>query len=345
MLNLPDKIENEQQLDDVLSQPSPELVSQIRSLASPLVILGAGGKMGPSLCVMAKRAAEAAGHALEVVAVSRFSNPLTLPWLEAQGIRVLPRDLLEREQVAKLPDSGNVVSLIGFKFGTAANPSLTWAMNTLAPANVVHRYGRARIVALSTGSVYPMSEASAGGADESSPLTPLGEYANAAVGRERIYQFQAARHAAQLCLIRLFYAVELRYGIVSELARAVAAGAPINLATGSFNCIWQRDANDAILRSFALCRDPHTVFNLSQPQIFSVRNVAAELGERLGVAPLFQGTEERGALLGNPSRILELLGPPPTPMNKVLDWTAQWIEQGGRDLLRPTGYAVRDGIY
>jgi hypothetical protein len=218
-------------------------------------------------------------------------------------------------------------------------------MNTLAPALVVQRYARARIVALSTGSIYAMTDAAAGGADETAPLTPLGEYANAAVGRERIYQFQAARHAAQLCLLRLFYAVELRYGIVAELARAVAAGTPIELATGSFNCIWQRDANDAILRSFALCRDPHTVFNLCQPQIFSVRNVAVELGERLGVPPLFQGTEEPSALLGNPSRLLEYLGAPPTPMEKVLDWTAHWVKQGGRDLLRPTGYAVRNGVY
>lgn len=345
MLTFPNRIANEQELDEVLTQPSPELVSQIRALASPLVILGAGGKMGPTLAVLARRAAEAAQLSLEVVAVSRFNNPVTRDWLESSGVRTIACDLLDRDAVAALPDSANVVYMAGFKFGTAANPSLTWAMNTLAPAHAAERYCRSRIVALSTGAVYPMTAVTSGGADEDHPLTPHGEYANAAVGRERIFQYLASRWGTNLCLLRLFYSVELRYGILSELARAVAAGTPIDLTTGAFNCVWQRDANDAILRSFALARNPPTVFNLCQDKIFSVRTVASELGERFGAAPLFQGMEASTALAGNPSRIIELLGPVPTPMAKVLDWTVQWVKQGGRDLVRPTGYAVRDGIY
>lgn len=345
MLKFPETINNEKELDAVLTEPSPELIGQIRSFASPLVILGAGGKMGPTLAAMARRAADAAGHTLEVVAASRFSSLSARSWLDQRGVKTIACDLLEPDAVAALPDSANVIYLAGFKFGTAVNPGLTWAMNTLAPAHAAERYRSARIVALSTGSVYPMSEVARGGWDEDGPLTPVGEYANAAVGRERIFQYFAARHDTQLCLLRLFYAVELRYGIVSELARAVAAGTPIDLTTGSFNCLWQRDANDAILRALSLARNPPTVFNLCHGNIFSVRMIAAELGERLGAAPLFHGTEAPTALLGNPSRIAEFLGGAPTPMKKVLDWAAQWVEQGGRDLARPTGYAIRTGVY
>jgi nucleoside-diphosphate-sugar epimerase len=345
MLSFPGEIRNEQELDAVLTQPGPELTAYIRTVVSPLLVFGAGGKMGPTLAVMAKRAAEAAGHPLEVIAISRFSDAATRLWIEQNGVRTITCDLLDREAVRKLPDTNNLINLVGYKFGTSANPSATWAMNTLVPANIAERYNKARIVALSTGNVYPMSEITRGGAPETSPLTPLGEYANAAVARERLFEFFSLRHNTPLCLLRLFYAVELRYGIISELARAVAAGDPIEIATGAFNCIWQRDANEMILRSLTLASSPPAVFNLCQPEIFSVRNVAAELGERLGVAPLFHGAEATTALLGDARKIRQALGQPPTPMDKILDWTAQWVQGGGRDFHKPTRFAVRDGAY
>jgi dTDP-4-dehydrorhamnose reductase len=345
MLSFPSEIKSESELDDILTEPGPELKAYIRTVQSPLLIFGAGGKMGPTLAVMAKRAAEMAGHPLEVIAVSRFSDAAARVWIELHGVRALSCDLLDREAVRHLPATHNLIYLVGYKFGTAATPSTTWAMNTLVPSNIAEHYAKARIVALSTGNVYPMTSVARGGADETAPLTPLGEYPNAAIARERIFEFHAIRNNTPLCLLRLFYAVELRYGIVAELARAVASGDPIDVTTGSFNCIWQRDANDMILRSLTLASYPPTVYNLCQVETFSVRNVAADLGERLGVAPLFHGTEASTALLGNAASIRKVLGPAPTPMEKILDWTAQWIKSGGRDLHKPTSYAVRDGVY
>lgn len=345
MLSFPSAIASEEELEQVLTQPGPHLVEFIRSVSSPLLIFGAGGKMGPTLAVMARRAAEFAGHPLEIIAISRFSDPPTRKWLDGHGIKTHACDLLEKDALQALPETDNLIYLAGFKFGTARNPSATWAMNTIVPANVTTRYPRARTVALSTGNVYAMTDVTRGGADESHPLTPLGEYANAAVARERILQFYAQRHGTPLCLLRLFYAVELRYGIVSELARGVISGQPIDVSTGSFNCIWQRDANEMILRSLALASAPPAIYNLCQAEAFSVRTIAAELGERLGAAPIFHGVEESTALLGDSRRIIDLLGHPPTPMGKVLDWTAGWVRSGGRDLGKPTRFAVRDGVY
>jgi hypothetical protein len=254
-------------------------------------------------------------------------------------------DLLDANSLARLPDAPNVIYLVGLKFGTAQNPSATWAMNTLVPARVCERYPRSRIVALSTGNVYPLSEVSRGGSVEADPLTPLGEYANAAVARERIFEFHSSRNSTAVALLRLFYAVELRYGVLVDLARKVLSGEPIPLANGSFNCIWQGDANEMILRSLALAAAPPAAFNLCWPEVFSVRQIAMQLGELLGRPSAFTGNESATALLGNPSRICAALGPPPTPMETMLRWTAHWVKQGGRDLGRPTHFEVRDGKY
>jgi nucleoside-diphosphate-sugar epimerase len=336
-------IGTEQELEEVLTRPGAGLINFIKELSSPLLILGAGGKMGPTLCVLARRAAEAAGHRLDVVAVSRFSDDSARRWLEERGVKTASCDLLN--SLDRLPDALNIIYLVGLKFGTAQNPSATWAMNTLVPTRVCERYPRSRIVALSTGNVYPLSEVSRGGSVESDPLTPLGEYANAAVARERIFEFHSSRNGTDVALLRLFYAVELRYGVLVDLARKVLSGEPIPLANGSFNCIWQGDANEMILRSLALVTSPPAAFNLCRPEIFPVRQIAAQLGELLGRAPIFTGSESATALLGNPSRICATLGPPSTPLGTMLRWTAHWAKQGGRDLGRPTHFEVRDGNY
>ncbi len=341
----PHLIRTEPELEEVLTLPSRGLVEFIKELSSPLLILGAGGKMGPTLCVLARRAAEVAGHRLEVVAVSRFSDDRARRWLETREVKTASCDLLDVNSLARLPDALNIIYLVGLKFGTSQNPSATWAMNTLVPARVCERYPRSRIVALSTGNVYPLSQVSRGGSVESDPLTPLGEYANAAVARERIFEFHSQRNGTAVALLRLFYAVELRYGVLVDLARKVLSGEPIPLANGSFNCIWQGDANEMILRSLALAVAPPAAFNLCRPEIFPVRQIATQLGELLGRAPVFTGNESATALLGNPSRICAALGPPPTPMEAMLRWTAHWVKQGGRDLGRPTHFEVRDGNY
>jgi nucleoside-diphosphate-sugar epimerase len=342
---LPDLIRTELELEEVMSRPGKELIRFVGSIRNPLLVLGAGGKMGPSLAVLAHRAAAAARHPLEVIAVSRFSDPRARQQLEDQGVRTLSGDLLDPRFVASLPEASDVIYLVGLKFGTAQNPAATWAMNTLVPSAIATRFPRARLVALSTGNVYPLTEVALAGAVESNPLTPLGEYANAAVARERIFEFQSRQLGSRVALLRLFYALDLRYGVISDLARMIHAGETIPLANGSFNCIWQGDANEMILRSLSLTASPPGAWNLCQPEAFSVRETALKLGELLDRNPSFTGTEARTALLGNPTRICDALGRPPTPMDTVLRWTAHWVRTGGRSLNKPTHFEVRDGNY
>ncbi len=345
MIDQIEAINTESELEEILTRPRPQLLEVIKTCASPLLILGAGGKMGPTLAVLAKRAAEAAGHPLDVIAVSRFGDQASRQWLEARGVTTLSCDLLDARAVAALPDTENILYLVGLKFGTAQNPSATWAMNTLVPARVCERYPRSRIVAVSTGNVYPLSAVSRSGSVETDALTPLGEYANAAVARERIFEFHSQRNGTALALLRLFYAVELRYGVLADIARKVHAGDPISLGNGSFNCIWQGDANEMILRSLPLAASPPSVWNLCRPEIFSVRQVAMRCGELLGREPVFSGHESDTALLGNSAPLGAALGSPPTPLEAMLRWTAHWVKQDGRNLNRPTHFEVRDGGY
>lgn len=342
---LPVAIRTESELEETLTRPSTALIAFIKTVSNPLLVLGAGGKMGPTLAVLARRAAEAAGHPLEIVAVSRFSNAAAREWLEARGVNTLSCDLLDANAIARLPDAQNIIYLVGLKFGTAQNPAATWAINTLVPARVCERYPHSRIVALSTGNVYPPSEVSRGGSLEIDSLTPLGEYANAAVGRERIFEFYSHSRRTPLTLLRLFYAVELRYGVLADIARKVHAGKPVALANGAFNCIWQRDANELILRALPLAATPATVYNLCRPETFSVREIATRFGELLDRAPIFSGSETGTALLGNAAKLCAALESPATPMESILHWIAEWVRQGGQDLGRPTHFEVRDGKY
>jgi nucleoside-diphosphate-sugar epimerase len=344
-VQLPDQLGTESELDEFLTEPTPALIRDIRSFRSPLVIVGAGGKMGPSLAVLARRAAEAAGHPLEIIAASRFTNPAARSWLEQRGIRTIAADLLDPASLTALPDSENVMYLVGLKFGTAQNPSATWAMNTLAPWHLVQRYPKARIVALSTGNVYPLSAVSLGGSKESDPLTPLGEYPNAAVARERIFEFASRHLGTRITLLRLFYAVELRYGVVSDIARILHRREPLPLTNGAFNCIWQRDANELALRSLALADSPPSVWNLCQPTVFSVRDIATQLAQWLGVEPRFVGSEAPTALLGNATPLCSRLGQHSVPMDSILRWTAHWVKNDGLNWNRPTHFEVRDGHY
>ena len=344
-MTLPLEIKTEEELENVLTEPAPSLVQFIPRVASPLVVLGAGGKMGPTLCVLAKRAAEQARHNLDVIAVSRFSDPQCKAWLNKRGVTTLDADLLRCEDVERLPDSSNVIYLVGLKFGTAQNPSLTWAMNTVPPALVSQRYAGSKIVALSSGNVYPPINVNTPGSQEEDPLTPVGEYSNAVVARERIFEFYSRHNNTPMALIRLFYAMELRYGVLVDLATKILRGEPISLANGYFNCIWQGDANEMIIRSLSLAAAPPARFNLCQPQVYSLRSVAVELGEHMNIAPLFANSEASTALIGDPSRICQALGRPGTRFEQVLKWTADWVRKGRRTLNKPTHFEVRDGIY
>jgi len=338
-------IESESELVEVLTRPSPELVEFVRTLSGRLLLLGAGGKMGPTLAVLARRAADAAGRQLSVVAVSRFSETNTRQWLEARGVETRSGDLMDGSAGRQLPEAENVLYLVGVKFGTTQNPAATWALNTLVPARVCERYPESRLVALSSGNVYPLSDVNRSGSTETDALTPLGEYANAAVGRERIFEFCSRRQGTPVALLRLCYAIDLRYGVLADLARRVQSGDPIPLANGYFNCIWQGDANEMVLRALSLAGSPPTVWNLGRPERFSVRETASRLGELMSRSPQFTGEEATTALLADSSRICTALGCPRTPMETLLRWTARWVKQGGRDLGKPTHFEVRDGNY
>lgn len=335
----------EAELDEVMARPDAPLVDYIRQVQSPLVILGAGGKMGPSLAVQALNAARAAKHPLEVVAVSRFSDAAARQWLEQRGVRALSLDLMERASYAQLPDSANVLYLIGLKFGTTRSPASTWATMALPPALACERYAGARMVALSSGNVYPFAPAGGPGAVEDADLTPLGEYSNACVARERIFEYSAARHDVALALVRLFYAVDLRYGVLLDIAEKVWAGRAVDLTTGYLNCIWQGDANAIVTCALGQAARPPFVFNLTGTQRLSVRELAVQLGELLGRAPLFSGSEAASALTGDTARMQAVFGRPPTTLDWLLRQTAAWVMAGGRTLNKPTHFDTRDGRY
>jgi nucleoside-diphosphate-sugar epimerase len=338
-------IETESDLDELLTRPDSALVEFIKTLHSPLLLLGAGGKMGPGLAVLARRAAQQADHQLDILTASRFSDETTRRWLEDQGVHTIACDVMDSDDLRRLPDAEQVIYLVGLKFGTSHNPAATWAINTLAPANVCTRYPHSKIVALSSGSIYPMVPVHSDGAVESDPLTPLGEYANACVARERIFEYFSQQNHTPIVLLRLFYAVELRYGVLVDIAQKVYAEAAVDLTMGYLNWIWQGDANNLILRSLALVSTPPTPFNLTGSKTYSVRELALQFGKLMVKRVRFTGEEADTALLGETKRLCEQLGEPSTPDEAVIRWIAYWIQHQGRLLGKPTHFEVRDGRY
>ncbi len=341
----PEIIKDEALLDSVLIQPSEALCGFIGQISSPLVILGAGGKMGPTLAALAKHAADIAGHPLEVIAISRYSNDTTRQWLENNGVQTRTADLSEPDPWLNLPDSNNIIYLVGQKFGTDDNPGLTWAMNTLVPAYACKRYKHSRIVALSTGCVYPLVSTQSEGATEKTPPEPIGEYAGACLARERIFEYQSAKHDINTSIIRLNYAIDLRYGVLHDIAQKIWQGDPVDLAMGHFNCIWQGDANERIIRSLGHCSSPPNILNLTAPGTQAVRAIAEQLSQLLGREVTFTGTESPTAWLNDPARASELFGQPETSLETMLQWTAHWVKSEGRSLGKPTHFEVRDGKY
>lgn len=342
---IPDTFENEAQLLEHFVTPNDALIENVRSIDGPLVVLGAGGKMGPTLCVLAKHALSQAGLNQKVIAVSRFSNPKERTWLEGQGVSTHVADLLDPKVYPSLPDSKHVIYLVGLKFGTQQNPELTWAINTVVPMQACRRYAGARMVALSTGNVYPMSPVSSGGSVETDSLTPLGEYANAAVARERVLGYVSSEANVRLAIMRLNYALDLRYGVVMDLASKIWNNEPIDVSMGYFNAIWQRDANISILRALDLASSPKSVWNLTGANMLSVRSVAQSLANELGKECALTGSEGETALLSNASLLWSKLNADLTPIEEVIRWSAHWVRSGGCLYGKPTRFEVRDGQY
>jgi nucleoside-diphosphate-sugar epimerase len=328
-------------LERDLSAPDPRVAEAI---AGDLVVLGAGGKMGPGLARLAARSLRAAGRGDRVVAVSRFTTPGLREGLERDGVETVACDLLDRGAVGRLPRAGSVVFMAGQKFGTEGDPAATWAANTLLPAIAAEHYRDARAVAFSTGNVYPLWPAASDGPAEDDPVGPAGEYAQSALGRERVLEFLARRHGTPLAILRLNYAVEPRYGVLRDLADRIVAGDPVDLSMGRVNVIWQRDAVVLALRALALAACPPLRLNLTGPAV-AVRDLAGRLGARLGRAPRFAGTEAPTALLADASRCAALLGPPPTPLDTMVERVADWVAAGGPGLGKPTRFEEREGRF
>lgn len=338
-------IETVEQLEDLLSLPAGKDVEAMRALEGDLLILGVGGKMGPSLAKRARRAIDLAGVGKRVIGVARFSTGGLAQELLAAGIETVQSDLLDAGALAALPDVPNVIFMAAKKFGTTGAEHSTWAMNTFLPGLVAERFHASRIVAFSTGNVYPLRPIEQGGAIETTPVAPVGEYGQSALGRERLFEYGSDRWHTPVTLLRLNYAVELRYGVLLDIGLAVKEGRPVDLRMGAVNVIWQGDANSVCLRSFAHCQTPPLVLNLTGPETLPVRYIAERFGAHFGVQPVWQGVESATALLSNASKVQQLFGYPTVAPNDIIDWTAGWIARGGPTLNKPTHFQTRDGKF
>jgi dTDP-4-dehydrorhamnose reductase len=338
-------IENVEQLEDLLSQPTQAAIDALSRLDGDLLLLGVGGKMGPTLARMARRAFDAAGLRRRVIGVARFSDGGLETRLNAHGVETVRCDLLDAQQLARLPEAANVVFMTGMKFGSAGQEALTWAMNVHLPALICQRFRASRIVAFSTGNVYGLTPVTRGGSVESDRLQPLGEYAMSCVGRERVFEHFSGTLGIPLALLRLNYACELRYGVLVDLARLVWAGETVDLAMGHFNVLWQADANAMALAAFSLLGSQPLILNLAGPEQLSVRRVAEQFGELFGKPPAFRGTEAPDALLSNGQRAIQLLGYPRMDARQMIEWIADWVRRGGEHLGKPTHFEVRNGQF
>lgn len=336
-------------LDDLLSRPTPAAAAALRDSPGDVVVLGAGGKMGPTLARLVRRCVDEAGAGeRRVIAVSRWGDAAAERALREQGVETVRADLTDRDAVAFLPDAPNVVFMAGQKFGTTGAPAATWAMNVLVPALCADRYRDARIAAFSTGNVYPLVPVASGGSREDDAVAPVGEYAASCVGRERMFAWHAERFGTRVAIIRLNYAIALTYGVLTDLALAVWNGTAINLAMGYVNVIWQGDANALAVATLAHAAAPPDgpwIVNLTGAQTLSVRTLATALGRRLGREPVFAGTEAPDALLSDTTRMRTTLGEAATPVETMLDWTAEWIRDGGALLGKATRFERRDGAF
>ena len=331
-------------LEALLSEPTPRLIEALTRVEGDIVVLGAAGKMGPTLARMARQAADAAGSERRVIAVSRFTAG-GREALESHGVETIACDLLDENAVAALPDAPNVIYMAGRKFGSTGHEALTWAMNCYLPSIVCRRYASSRIVAFSTGNVYGLTAAGHGGSREADPAAPVGEYAMSCLGRERMFEHFSVTHGTRVVLLRLNYAVEMRYGVLVDLGARILAGQPIDLTMGFVNVIWQGDANAMAIAALEHAASAAAVVNVAGVEELRVRDVAERLAQRLDRPVAFTGTEAADALLSNGARGYEWLGRPRVATDTLLDWTAAWLLAGGATIGKPTHFASRDGRF
>ena len=339
--HLPETISDIASLDELLCRPSQALIDDLGKVDGDIMILGVAGKMGPTLAGLAK----AAVPDRKIIGVARFSDASVKDWLEARGVDTINCDLLDEAAIKGLPKIPNIVYMAGRKFGAEGDLSLPWAMNSHVPALVAQAFAASRIVAFSTGCVYPFVPVNGRGADEGLAPNPPGEYAQSCVGRERMFEYFSRKFATPGRLFRLNYAIDMRYGVLHDIATKVLAGQPIDVSLGHVNFIWQGDASAQALRCLAHCDTPTSPINVSGHEILAVRDLAARLGTRLGREPVITGSEQPTAWLTDTSQAVTLFGLPVVDTNQLIAWTADWVARAMPSLGKPTKYEVRDGRY
>jgi len=333
------------ELEEILSTPSQALISDLERLSGDILILGASGKMGPSLARLAQRAVRATGANRRVIAVARFSSTTVREALEREGVVTVAADLMDEQTLAALPDAQHVVYMVGQKFGTAGQEALTWAINTYLPGRVAQRYRQSQIVAFSTGNVYPFVPIGSGGAREDTAVAPIGDYAQSCLGRERIFSHASLQYGTPLLVFRLNYAIDMRYGVLHEIARAVYENRPVDVRMGHVNVIWQGDANAMALRSLLHCQAPGRVLNVTGPETISIRALAAAFASRMGRQVTYIGEEMPTALLSDATRAFGLFGYPQVTLAQMIDWTADWVCAGNPTYGKPTRFEEREGRF
>lgn len=342
---LPETIDNVAELEELMTRPNKELVDSLSRTEGDLMILGVGGKMGPTLARLAKRVFEEAGKDRRVLGVSRFSNPQHRADLEKVGVETMVCDLMNRRQIERLPEVPNLIYMPGMKFGSTGAQAQTWAMNTLVPGFVAEHFPNSRFVVLSSGNVYPFTSVASGGPTEDIEPGPVGEYAQSVLGRERIFEYYSRTKGNPIAIVRLNYAIDLRYGVLLDIALKVWNEKPIDLTMGYVNVIWQGDANRQILQCLAHCASPPAIFNIAGPEILSVRELAKTFGSHFDKSPRFEGEEAETALLSNSARANQLFGASEVSIETLVDWMAHWVREGKPTLEKPTHFQTRDGRF
>ena len=341
-MTLPARFDSVEAVEDFMTTPSDALIADLARIPGDIMVLGVGGKMGPTLARLAKRAAPDK----RVMGVARFSEPGVREALVKAGVEPVAADLLDRAQLEKLPKAANVVFMAGRKFGATGDVPLTWAMNVQVPAMVAEVFKESRIVAFSTGCVYPFVPVESGGASEdTAPVPPPGDYAVTCAGRERMFEYFSAKHGTPGRLFRLNYAIDMRYGVLHDIGRKVRDGETIDLSMGHVNVIWQGDANAVALRCLAHATTPTSPINVTGPETIEIRWLAGEFGRLFGKAPKLSGTPAPTGWINNAARMVAEFGAPRVPLERMIAWTADWLARGGASHGKPTHYEVRDGKY
>jgi nucleoside-diphosphate-sugar epimerase len=332
-------------LEEKWLSPSDALIEDMKQIKGDIMVLGAGGKIGPSICRLVKQAIDLAGVDKHVIAVSRFSEEGVAAELNADGIETISANILDDPQLKNLPEVENVLYLAGTKFGTSNNEPYTWAMNTYLPGRVAEKFRKSKIVVYSTGNVYPFTPVNSGGATEDMRADPVGEYGQSCLGRERLFQYFSSIYGTPLLIYRLNYAIDFRYGVLLEIAKSVLAQKPINISMGHVNVIWQGDANEMAIRSLLHCEAPAKLLNITGPETVPLRWLAKEFGRIFQVEPQFVGEEQPTALLSNAAESFRLFGYPRTTLKEMIGITAQWLLEGGKTINKPTHFQERKGQF